>query len=154
MTRRVFCFGNSLHGDDGVGLRIAEELHQLRLPKDIQVMELPHALELTRLLEGCVEAVLVDASCCANEFVGRISVHDANAILQTGMNGRISHEADLRFALQAARAERGFLPPIKVVTVAIAAIEVFKIGLSPAVEGAIPLAVAKIASLLRLGENR
>ncbi|MCC9000099.1 MAG: hydrogenase maturation protease [Candidatus Contendobacter sp.] len=153
MARRVFCFGNSLHGDDGVGPRIAEELRQLRLPKDIQVMELPHALELTRLLEGCVEAVLVDASCCENGFVGHVSVHGAEAVLQTGMNGRISHEADLRFALQSARAEWGSLPPIKVVTVTIAAIEVFKIGLSPAVEGAIPLAVAKIASLLRLGDH-
>lgn len=148
--RRVFCLGNPLHGDDGVGLRVAEAMRRLSWPKDVEVIDLgAHVLELPSLLVGCMEAVLVDAS-RDGAPAGRVSVHCAEAILQTEVNWTISHEADLRFALRSAQAEWGALPPTQVVTVAVTDIKIFKPGLSPAVERAVPVAVAKIAGLLRV----
>ena len=125
VLRRVFCLGNFLHGDDGVGSHIAEILRQCRWPENIEIVDLGiRVLELPGLLEGCVEVVVVDAS-HGNEPVGRVAVHRADEILQREAGGTISHAADLRFALRLAQAELGVLPPTHVVTVAVPALRVF-----------------------------
>lgn len=153
LTRRVFCFGNPLHGDDGIGPRIAAALRQMRWPKDVEVVEMSgRALELPGLLEGCAAAVLVDAA-RGDGIAGQVAVRRVEEIFQTESGGTISHAADLRFALRAAQAEFGRLPPIRVVTVTVADLGAFTIGLSPAVEQAIPSAVARVASLLRTGDD-
>lgn len=151
--RRVFGVGNALHGDDGVGVRVAEALRQRPLPEDVEVIALgARVLELPGLLAGCTAAVLVDAARGAAP-AGRVAVQRAEELLQTGINGTSSHVADLRFALRAAQAELGVLPPTQVVTVAVTHIETFKTGLSPAVEGAIPVAIANIAYLLQIRDR-
>lgn len=153
-TRRVFCFGNPLHGDDGVGSRIAAALRQRPWPEDVEVVDLGvRALELPGLLEGCVAAVLVDAA-RGDGVAGQVAVRRVEEILRPEDGATISHAADLQFALRAAQAEFGQLPPTRVVTVTVADLKTFTIGLSPAVERAIPVAVARIASLLRAGPGR
>lgn len=148
MGRRVFCFGNPLHGDDGVGSRVAEALHQLPWPEDVEVFDLgAHVLELPGLLAGCAAAVLVDAL-RGDAPAGRVFVHRAEEMLQAETRWTSSHAADLRFALRSAQAEWGALPPTYFVAVAVTTLQVFKTGLSPAVERAVPVAVANIARLL------
>lgn len=151
--RRVFGLGNALHGDDGVGLRVAEALRQCPLSEDVEVIALgARVLELPGLLAGCTAAVLVDAARGVAP-AGRVAVQRAEELLQTGISATSSHAADLRFALRAAQAELGVLPPTQVVTVAVTHIETFKTGLSPAVEGAIPVAIANIAYLLQIRDR-
>lgn len=151
--RRVFGLGNALHGDDGVGLHIAEALRQRPLPEDVEVITLgARVLELPGLLADCTAAVLVDAARGAAP-AGRVAVQRAEALLQAGTRRTSSHAADLRFALRAAQAELGAFPPTQVVTVAVTHIETFKTGLSPAVEGAIPVAIAHIAHLLQIRDR-
>ena len=147
--RRVIGLGNVLHGDDGVGVRVAEALRQLPLPEDVEVITLgTQMLELIRLLAGCTAAVLVDAA-RSDAPAGRVAVQRAEELLQTETSGTSSHAADLRFALRSAQAEWGALPPTQVVAVAVTHIETFKTGLSPAVEGAVPVAVDHIVHLLQ-----
>ena len=147
--RRVFGLGNALHGDDGVGLRVAEALRQRPLPEDVEVITLgAQVLELPGLLGGCTAAVLVDAA-RGDAPAGRVIVQRAEEWLQIGISATSSHAADLRFALRAAQAELGALPPTQVVTVAVTHIETFKTGLSPIVARAVSVAVAHITHLLR-----
>lgn len=154
LTRRVFCFGNPLHGDDGIGPRIAAALRQMRWPEDVEVVEMGvRALELPGLLEDCAAAVLVDAV-RGDGIAGQVAVRRVAEILRPEDGATISHAADLQFALRSAQAEFGRLPPTRVVTVTVADLKTFTIGLSPAVERAVPLAVAHIVSLLRAGPDR
>ena len=151
--RRVFGLGNALHGDDGIGVRVAEALRQIPLPEDVEVIALSaRVLELPGLLADCTAAVLVDAARGAAP-AGRVAVQRAEDLLQTGINGTSSHAADLRFALRAAQAELGALPPTQVVTVAVTRIETFKTGLSLALERAVPVAVDHIAHLLQIRDR-
>ena len=153
LARGVFCFGNLLHGDDGIGPRIAEALRQSRPPADVRIIDAGgDGLALTALLADCTAAVLVDAERSAGP-TGQITVQRLDPAQWPEPNPRSSHSADLGFALRAAHAESGALPPIHLVTVAAIDFAAFRIGLSPAVEQAIPLAVAVIARLLGWSES-
>ena len=146
--RRVFGLGNALHGDDGVGVRVAEALLQISLPEDVEVIALgARVLELPGLLAGCTAAVLVDAARGAAP-AGRVAIQRADELLQAGTSRTSSHTTDLRFALRSAQAELGALPQIHVVTVAATHIAAFNPGLSPMVARAVPMAVAHITHLL------
>ena len=152
MVRGVFCFGNPLHGDDGVGPRIAERLRQGYLPVDVRVVDAgSDGLALTTLLADCAAAVLVDAERSAGP-PGQIVVQRLDPAQWPEPNPRSSHSADLGFALRAAHVESGDLPPIHLVTVTATDFALFRIGLSPAVARAVPQAVAAIARLL-IGEE-
>lgn len=149
MSRRVCCFGNVLHGDEGVGSRIAQALRQRRDLEGIEIVDLGvDGLALAGWLADGVGTVLVDAWRGAGS-VGEVQIYgSAQALLVETADTGISHGADLRFALRAAQAELGTLPPLQVVTVTIMDITPFQISLSPAVEQAIPCAVAEILRLL------
>ena len=148
MVRRVLCFGNPLHGDDGIGPHIAATLHQRRLPRDVEVLDLgTDGLALPILLADCQEAVLVDAW-RGEGLTGQVIVRNAKEALMRQANVSISHSIHLGFALQMVLAERGKLPSIHLVTVTVAEIAAFRIGLSPMVAQATPWAVAEIIRLL------
>ncbi|MCC6136351.1 MAG: hydrogenase maturation protease [Candidatus Contendobacter sp.] len=152
MVRGVFCFGNPLHGDDGVGPRIAERLRQGYLPVDVRVVDAgSDGLALTTLLADCAAAVLVDAERSSGP-AGQIAVLRLDPAQWPEPDPRCSHSADLGFALCAAHVESGDLPPIHLVTVTVSDFTPFRIGLSPVVARAVPLAVAAIARLLGWSE--
>ena len=152
MVRGVFCFGNPLHGDDGVGPRIAERLRQGYLPVDVRVVDAgSDGLALTTLLADCAAAVLVDAERSSGP-AGQIAVLRLDPAQWPEPDPRCSHSADLGFALCAAHVESGDLPPIHLVTVTVSDFTPFRIGLSPVVARALPLAVAAIARLLGWSE--
>ncbi|MCP5196231.1 MAG: hydrogenase maturation protease [Gammaproteobacteria bacterium] len=153
MVRRILCFGNRLHGDDGIGPCIAEALHQRNLPEDIAVTNLEtDGLALPILLADCQEAVLVDAW-RGEGPTGQVVVRTIEEILTREANASVSHGLNLGFALQSTQTELGKLPPIRLVTVTVAEIAMFRIGLSPAVAQATPHAVREITRLLGLGED-
>lgn len=152
LVQRVLCFGNTLQGDDGVGSYIAQALRQGCGSKDVEVLDLgTNGWALSGLLaEDCTGAVLVDAW-RSDGPAGRVVVHRTGQTFIAETRNRVSHGVDLRFALQAAQAELGVLPPITIVMITIVDIVKFWIGLSPAVEQAIPRAVAEITRLLEEG---
>ncbi len=58
---RLLALGNELLGDDGVGLYAARMLAE-DAPEDIEIVESSRAgMELLELLEGCDQAILLDA---------------------------------------------------------------------------------------------
>ena len=148
LVQRVCCFGNILRGDDGVGPRIALALRQRADLRDVEVLDLgTDSLALAGWLADGMRTVLVDAWRGPGP-AGEIRMHEADALMAEAADAGISHGADLRFALRAAQTELGKLPPLQAVTVTITDLAPFRIGLSPAVEQAIPRAVAAIMRLL------
>lgn len=153
MVRRVLCFGNPLHGDDGIGPHIAEALHQCDLPEDVEVIDLgTDGLALPALLADCQEAVLVDAW-RGEGLTGQVVVRNVEEILMGQADFSVSHGVNPGFALQTVLAEQGELPPIYLVTVTIAKATAFHMGLSSSIAQAIPWAVAEINRLLCQGET-
>jgi hydrogenase maturation protease len=149
----VYCFGNALHGDDGVGLSIAQTLRQRCAPEEVEVLDLgTDGLMLSHFLADGAETVLVDAW-RGDGPTGQVTVHRNVGVFMAEVGDPVSHSADLRFALRAARAELDVLPPVQIVTVTIAKVAMFHIGLSPAVERAVPEAVTEIVRLIREKED-
>jgi len=59
----VLGLGNPLRGDDGVGVRVVEELQRQTLPADVEVLDAgTPGVGLIHLLEGRARAVIVDAA--------------------------------------------------------------------------------------------
>jgi hydrogenase maturation protease len=60
--RHIVCFGNELHGDDGFGVRVYQQLRRLAWPKDVKLFNAGIAgLSALEFLTDCRQAILVDA---------------------------------------------------------------------------------------------
>lgn len=141
----IICFGNDLHGDDGFGLRVFEQLSKLSWPEHVQVFNAGIAgLNAMRFFEHCREVILVDA---LRNFtkVGKVSLLSANEIMAQQANN--AHALGIAYLLQAVQVMLNPLPEIRIVGVEIPAISVFRYGLSAEVEQAIPETVAVIRGL-------
>jgi hydrogenase maturation protease len=62
-TTAIIGLGNPLRGDDGVGVRVAEALAALPLPRDVEVIDGgTQGLGIVNLMEGRQRVILVDAA--------------------------------------------------------------------------------------------
>jgi len=136
----VIGYGNTLRGDDGVGVRVAEAVDQLALPGVsiliCQQLSPEHAEPISRA--GCV--VFVDAAVDAPEEVQlrELAPGDTTQLM--------AHAADPRTMLALARDVFGRAPRAWWLT--IPAVEMgFGETLSPCAQGGLLEAVAKIQSL-------
>ncbi len=60
---RIIGVGNPLMGDDGVGIKVIELLHQQELPKSVELIDGGcGGLKLLPLLSGCRKLIIVDAA--------------------------------------------------------------------------------------------
>jgi hydrogenase maturation protease len=154
----VVGLGNTDRGDDGVGPAVARGITTLRLPA-VEVLVHEDPTDLIELWSGRSLAVVVDAL-CSGAPAGTVSV------LRTGVDGERlpdaawaatgrggTHAFGLATAVELARALRRLPDRLVVVGVEAAA---FDDGapLSPAVEAAVPEAVAAIVGVLGRGVRR
>ena len=96
--KRVLCFGNELHGDDGFGPAVGRRMAAMALPADCEVFEAgTRGLDAMALLEGCSVAVLVDAAAPAGH-PGRLAELAVEALAQE--DARAGHGQGLGYALQ------------------------------------------------------
>jgi hydrogenase maturation protease len=142
-TTLVLGLGNPLRGDDGVGVRVVQQLAKWCLPSDVEVVDGgTRGLGLVSLLEGRRRAIVIDAGdmgLAPGEFV-RFTLEEARLLRED--EGRFSvHAAGLREALLLARA-LGMLPEEVVLFGVQPAHIAWEAGLSPQVE----------ATLLHLAE--
>ncbi|MGD0960357.1 MAG: hydrogenase maturation protease [Methylomonas sp.] len=141
--RHILCFGNPLHGDDGFGHAVYQQLVTLPLPNDLRLFDAgtpgPAAL---MLFQGCDEVIIVDACNLGNE-PGRLSQPLPEAIIaEASVSG---HGAGVGYLLQALAALPEQAPRIRIIAVEIATAKPFQPGLSAAVTRGVDEAV----SLLR-----
>lgn len=147
LMHHVLCFGNLLHGDDGLGPALAERLLATGLPPGTRVYDVgTRGLDALPLFEGCDRLTLVDAEAPAPGAVprpGRIRQVPPEALLAGPVAG--PHGAGLALLLRAA-ATLGPLPPLRLFTVEAGVVAPFRPGLSPAVAASLgPLAARVLA---------
>jgi hydrogenase 3 maturation protease len=145
--RHIVCFGNELHGDDGFGIRIYEQLHRLTWPKDVEIFNVGIAgLNALRFLEHCRQAILVDALANFGN-VGEIFALKPEDLADRPQQ-LTGHGLGISYLLEAVKVIRNPLPDILIVGVEIAAVSPFSSGLSDKTEQAVPKTVQLIQNLL------
>ncbi|HSN13195.1 MAG TPA: hydrogenase maturation protease [Anaeromyxobacteraceae bacterium] len=139
----VLCLGNPLRRDDAVALHVAEALERLRLPGVEIRRSARSGLYLLDDMEGFDRVIVVDAIRTAGGVPGEVHALPLEALHAPG--GPSPHAIGLPSAIAAARAAGAPVPAqIHVVAIEAAELEEIGEGLTPAVEGAIPLAVASV----------
>ncbi|MGZ5532866.1 MAG: hydrogenase maturation protease [Methylomonas sp.] len=145
--RHIVCFGNELHGDDGFGIRIYQQLQYLTWPKHVEIFNAGIAgLNALRFLENCRQAVLVDALTNFGN-VGEIFMLKPEDLADRPEQ-LTGHGLGIPYLLEALKVIRNPLPDILIVGVEVAAVSPFSSGLSNEAEQAVPKTVQLIQHLL------
>jgi hydrogenase maturation protease len=155
----VVGLGNPVLGDDGVGWRVADEVEAAlgvareagRTVPAVRVERLGvGGLTLMETISGYDTAILIDAAQFPGRPVGEV---DSGPFSNLGGSGAghldSAHDVSLDSALELGRRLGADLPDrIDTVTIQIEAKDEFVEGLSPAVEAAVPEAVAAVMRLI------
>ncbi len=146
-ARHIVCFGNDLHGDDGFGSRVYALLCQLTWPKDVELFNAGIAgLNALRFLEGCSQAILVDALANFGN-AGEIFLLRPEDLADRPEQPA-SHGLGIPYLLEAIKVIREPQPDILIVGVEITGVKPFSPGLSDKTERAVPKTVQLIRCLL------
>jgi len=139
-VRRILILGlgNPLLGDEGIGVRVVEELKGLELPNGVTVVEGGTAgLGLIGLMEGYQRVIIVDAADMGHPPGRIVRFTPSEAQLKTAEAPLSLHQIGLGEVL--ALAEALEVAPAELVIIGIQPGRVEGgAGLSPEVEGAIP----------------
>lgn len=161
MRTIIIGLGNPILGDDGVGWRVAERIQQdlnnpqstIHNPQSVEVDCFSlGGLSLMEHLTGYQRVILIDAIFTGQKPIGTVTTFPFSELpnLSAG-HSTAAHDTSLRTALDVGRSMDIPLPEDDQVTiVAIEAENVYDFSekLSPPVEAAVPLAVAKVLELL------
>lgn len=144
--RRVLCFGNELHGDDGFGPAVGRRLAQAALPGGWTLQQVgTSGLDALALLQDCGAAILVDAEAPGagpGACPGRLRERRADELRPEPV--LVGHGMGLGFLLQALPQLRvADAPPLRlrILTAEMARLRSFDPCLSPAMARAVDAAV-------------
>ena len=142
----VLCFGNALHGDDGVAEAVGRCLLAAGLPAGWSVQAVgTRGLDALAWLMDARAVVLVDAAEPAGQ-PGRLAERDpAQVPLEAAAVG---HGMGLGHLLRAWQAGRPAGAPVRLLTIEMAALWPFHLGLSSAVAQAVAPAAQVVAGWL------
>lgn len=164
----VVGLGNPILGDDGVGWKVAAAVSEklgiavgeskvlesanLETPVDIECFSLG-GLSLMERLTGYTRVILIDAIYTGQQPIGTVTIFPLSALPDMAAgHSTAAHDTSLRTALNVGRSMDVPLPKDdNVIVVAIEAENVYDFSekLSPPVEAAVPVAVAKIIELIQ-----
>jgi len=152
----VLCLGNPLRRDDAVALHVARALAEAPEPGAVVRTSGKAGLYLLDDMEGFERVVVVDAVQTGAHPPGQVHALPLEALHAPG--GPSPHALGLPSALQLARAAGAPVPAaVELVLVEVAELSEVGEGLSPAVEAAVPRAVAEVrraCARLRAGPLR
>ncbi len=134
----ILGLGNPLVGDEGIGVRVVEELKKLELPDGVTVVEGGTAgLGLISLMEGYQRVIIVDAADMGHPPGRVVRFTPSEAQFKTAEAPLSLHQIGLGEVL--ALAEALEVAPAELVIIGIQPSRVEAgTGLTPEVEGAIP----------------
>jgi hydrogenase maturation protease len=134
----ILGLGNPLMGDDGIGVRIVEEVKGLGLPDEVTVIEGGTAgLDLIPLMEGYQRVIVVDAADLGHPPGAVVRFTPSEVQLHTADAPLSPHQIGLGEVLALAEALR--LAPAELVIIGVQPSRIEAgLGLSPEVERAIP----------------
>jgi len=154
MKTLVVGLGNPILSDDGVGLRVAEELKARLDRREVTVVETSMAgLSFLDLLAGYDRAIIIDAIQTVGGKAGQIYRLDSGA-LDVTRHAASPHDIDFATALELGNRLGMALPQqIVVFAIEVADASTFSEGCTPRVERAIPICVKMIIQELKGGSN-
>jgi len=135
----ILCCGNPLATDDGVGFFVHEELKKKDLPENVELIDAgTGGLDMLRFIEDADKVIIVD-SITSGEQVGTIHRFAYDNDLEPPFTKFSLHELGLMDVLKTGYAVMPHsMPEIIIIGIEIQWIEQVKIGLTPAVEKALP----------------
>lgn len=147
MRSVVVAVGQSVAGDDAVGLVVVDELERRGVDAGVELLRLRQPLDLVSVFAERARLILVDALLAAPPgVVVELGLEDLS---RQAAEPASSHGMGV---VQAAELARVLYPSVesevRVVAVTIDAPRGCRVGLSPVVADAVPVAVARIVALL------
>jgi hydrogenase maturation protease len=152
----VIGLGNPILGDDGVGLRVAEELE-----KEIAGLQSPHEINVEydaggglRLMERLVDydhGIVIDALDLGRGPEGTVYQMELDELPNPSIGHLGSaHETNLQVALKLGHDLKAHLPNrVTIVGIETKNVSDFSETLSPAIEAAVPQAAQTVIQLLK-----
>jgi hydrogenase maturation protease len=151
IRRRILCFGNPLHGDDGFGAAVYAHLAVRSRPGNLELFDAgtpgPAALAL---FEDCDEVLVVDALAPAKN-PGRIARVAPETIIAESTPA--PHGMGLGYVLRALAALPGPRPSIRIIGAEAESHRPFQPGLSPAVAKAAQEVARRLAPWFEGGDG-
>ena len=139
----ILGLGNILLGDEGVGVRIAEQLASQSLPDEVEVIDGGTAgYELLSFLEGREKVIIVDAVKTSDK-PGAVYKMDLSILEEDATMHLSLHQLGLKNVFKIASL-MDINPKVTLVGVVPKDYQSYKIGLSKEVEKAIPIAIKAI----------
>ena len=139
----ILGLGNILLGDEGVGVRVIEQLLSHSLPDGIEVIDGGTAgYELINFFEGKEKVIIVDAV-KTNDTPGSVYKMDLSVVQEDETVQLSLHQIGLKNVFKMASL-MDLNPEVTLVGIVPKEYQDYKIGLSEEVEKAIPLAIETI----------
>jgi len=136
---KVLGCGNTLVGDDGVGIRVIERLQQMRLPKNVEIIDAGvGGLAILSWIEDIDKVVIVDAVQTGNEPPGTVYEFTDNELPPSNMFMLSLHDLNLVDTLNVGRIVQKMPDEIVIIGVEVNRVAEFTKELTPEVEAAIP----------------
>ncbi|WP_135075501.1 hydrogenase maturation protease [Terasakiella sp. SH-1] len=153
----IVCFGNPLHGDDGFGTAVYEQLCSKDLGAHVSVMDGgTSSLSALALFEECAHAIIVDAINDEGE-AGKLSWHEASSFQKARSCGQMSsHGLGVGAILQGLEIigeDQQVVDHIDVLTCSVAPLQSFKMSLSPVVQEQVMIATQMVLDKLNAGRG-
>lgn len=142
MTERkikVLGCGNTLVGDDGVGIRAIEKLQEMPLPPNVEVIDAGvGGMSILSWIEDADKVVIIDAVQTGNEPPGTVYAFTDKEMPPSDMFMLSLHDLNLVDTLNVGRVVQKMPDEIVIIGVEVKRVAEFTKELTPEVESAIP----------------
>jgi len=141
MTKKmkILGCGNTLMGDDGVGIRVIEKLQEMKLPENIEIIDAGvGGMAILSWIEDADKVVIVDAVQTGNEPPGTVYMFTDKELPPSDMFMLSLHDLNLVDTINVGRVVQKMPDEIVIIGVEVKRVAEFTKELTPEVEGAIP----------------
>ncbi len=136
---KVLGCGNTLMGDDGVGIRVIERLQEMKLPENVEVIDAGvGGLSILSWIEDADKAVIVDAVQTGNEPPGTVYEFTDKELPPSNMFMLSLHDLNLVDTINVGRVVQKMPDEIVIIGVEVKRVAEFTKELTPEVEAALP----------------
>jgi hydrogenase maturation protease len=136
---KVLGCGNTLVGDDGVGIRAIEKLQEMTLPSNVEVIDAGvGGMAILSWIEDADKVVIIDAVQTGNEPPGTVYEFTDKEMPPSDMFMLSLHDLNLVDTLNVGRVVQKMPDEIVIIGVEVKRVAEFTKELTPEVESAIP----------------
>jgi hydrogenase maturation protease len=136
---KVLGCGNTLVGDDGVGIRAIEKLQEMTLPPNVEIIDAGvGGMSILSWIEDADKVVIIDAVQTGNEPPGTVYEFTDKEMPPSDMFMLSLHDLNLVDTLNIGRVVQKMPDEIVIIGVEVKRVAEFTKELTPEVEGAIP----------------